>query len=69
MTMWKKMPEFVAAFIVIALLTGCTFSSSQATLERQHSEPWWPVPALANEVYPREVLKDVYPTEAPVIHP
>lgn len=68
MTIWKKMPKIVAAFIVIALLTGCTFTASQATLNRQQSEPWWPVPALANEVYPREVLKDVYPNDAP-IHP
>ncbi|MBU5674691.1 hypothetical protein [Paenibacillus brevis] len=68
MTIWKKISVLVAGLFVMSILTaGCTFSSSQATLDRQQSEPWWLVPALADEVYPKEVLKEVYPG-AP-IHP
>ncbi|GIO38661.1 hypothetical protein J41TS12_35220 [Paenibacillus antibioticophila] len=59
---WKKMILRMGTLFVMSILTaGCTFTSSQATLERQQSEPWWLVPALADEVYPQEVLKEVYP--------
>ncbi|WP_044479226.1 hypothetical protein [Paenibacillus antibioticophila] len=62
MTIWKKISVLAAGLLVMSILTaGCTFTSSQATLERQQSEPWWLVPALADEVYPQEVLKEVYP--------
>lgn len=62
MTIRKKISVLVAGLFVMSILTsGCTFTSSQATLDRQQSEPWWLVPALADEVYPQEVLKEVYP--------
>lgn len=67
MTFWKRIAAYCMILGVLVYLTGCTLTSSQATLDRQQQEPWWLVPALADEVYPQEVMKEVYPSGP--VHP
>lgn len=66
MTIWKKTGAYCVLLGILAGLTGCTLTTSQATLDRQQHEPWWLIPALADEVYPQEVLKEVYPEDTSV---